>query len=134
MLEPELNPIPQSIEKKPSLLRIAIDINQPIFPTTESSQYLAWQEGQLEVGDLHANALKLFYFLNFHQILTVTSEEYTNFKNIYYQKNLTKEDIESFNTSSHVLIFNFMNVAASSILLSWQLYFYDTIRYQPPKF
>lgn len=54
---------------------------------------------QLTIGDLHGNALKLFYFLIKHRVFTnVSHEDYRQFVKLYKKntQSITKEDLSKF--------------------------------------
>ncbi|OGT39784.1 MAG: hypothetical protein A3F12_04475 [Gammaproteobacteria bacterium RIFCSPHIGHO2_12_FULL_38_14] len=55
--------------------------------------------GELTLGDLHGNALKLLYFLVRHRILEINQADYKLFVELYYKATAyTQEDIEQFNS------------------------------------
>lgn len=51
---------------------------------------------QLSIGDLHANAMLLMYFLVSNGIVKISDEKYGQLKNIYIKDKLTKSDISEF--------------------------------------
>ncbi|KTD37407.1 hypothetical protein Lmor_0599 [Legionella moravica] len=52
---------------------------------------------EITIGDLHANAMLMMYFLVTNGVLKISDAQYTQLKDIYLKDNLTKEDIKAFN-------------------------------------
>lgn len=72
------------------------NINIRIYPTLDT-KHLARNGAEITIGDLHGNALKLFYMLVRHGVMSISSEEYNKFVNLYgHSKNLTAQDITQF--------------------------------------
>lgn len=53
---------------------------------------------QLSIGDLHANAMLLMYFLVSTGVVNINQEDYARLVEIYRKKVLTAEDLSEFNT------------------------------------
>lgn len=67
------------------------------YPTERD--YAFDKKCQLTIGDLHGNALKLFYFLIRQNVIESNEKDYLKFSELY-RKNIddvTKEDLEEFN-------------------------------------
>lgn len=52
---------------------------------------------EITIGDLHANAMLMMYFLVTNGVVKISNAQYTQLKDIYLKKNLTIEDIKAFN-------------------------------------
>jgi len=93
--EPTLVVPASAMVKTTRMLRVAVDIDEYEFPGEERSDFDVSQEGELLFGDLHANGLKLFWLLNYHNVLTTTKSDYEKIRDIYRNKNLLNKSISA---------------------------------------
>src|SRR3990167_2394382 len=69
------------------------------YPPLEKPQRLAKKGFQLDIGDLHANTLKLLNMLTRHGFITIPQQDYNAFAALYKKdvKEITQADLDSFN-------------------------------------
>lgn len=76
------------------------DCNLSEYPTVK--ECLLDENCQITIGDLHGNALKLFYFLIRHGVIDTSKDDYEKFIEIY-QKDIEKITIEDLNEFNDLL-------------------------------
>lgn len=76
------------------------------------ARHLKLNKKELTIGDLHANALLLIYYLTLYSVWSLESPEYTRLVNIYIKRELTKEDKDSFDK-----IIDSLNIESPELLL-----------------
>ncbi|CAM2742766.1 Dot/Icm T4SS effector Wip [Legionella worsleiensis] len=59
---------------------------------------------ELSVGDLHANAMLLLYFLVTNGVVKISATDYAQLKDIYLKRELTRNDVTAFNSIIDALV------------------------------
>ena len=91
-----ISPIEAQESKLSSFVAIDTDANLLEYPKVRPFKMPG--EKQYTLGDLHGNALKLFYFLIKEDLIAMSPGDYNTFCQIYYKRteSVTKQDLKCF--------------------------------------